>query len=378
MLFRVIHKLLPRKSRTPQQAWSYKEWWNRAAGTIEQAYEATISASDENLYRSRGWHGEEDIVGAKQLIGKFSLNDKSRVLEIGCGLARIGREMAPHVAEWHGADIAPRMLEHARKRCAGVSNVFFHEIHSAENLKALGAPAFDFIYATIVLMHLDKEDLFEYLRTAFALLKTGGSAYFDTWDITHPDIFAMWRRHAVTGDAKPRGRIQCCAPAEFRVYIEESGYAITRFDTGGRLMRASCRKAGDAPPPVSNDGLPPFGYVGQPANESVVQGRLRVDGWCLDRVSEIQVIVDDQVIGTAALGRPWPGVAEMYPRYMPASTASGFEFECPVDSLPAGRHELKVVAIDDEQRSTCLTGQYRAFTIAKPSSRASAGTHGAL
>ena len=33
--------------------------------------------------------------------------------------------LSPHVAEAHGIDISPKMVEAARRRCAGLPNVFF-------------------------------------------------------------------------------------------------------------------------------------------------------------------------------------------------------------------------------------------------------------
>ncbi len=39
------------------------------------------------------------------------------VLEIGCGVGRVGVALAPCCDQWIGADISSQMLEHAKKTC---------------------------------------------------------------------------------------------------------------------------------------------------------------------------------------------------------------------------------------------------------------------
>jgi len=45
------------------------------------------------------------------------------VLEIGCGIGRFERALAPRVRAITGIDVSPRMIEQARARCAGLDNV---------------------------------------------------------------------------------------------------------------------------------------------------------------------------------------------------------------------------------------------------------------
>ncbi len=45
------------------------------------------------------------------------------VLEIGCGIGRFERALAPQVRAITGIDVSPRMIEQARRRCAGLDNV---------------------------------------------------------------------------------------------------------------------------------------------------------------------------------------------------------------------------------------------------------------
>jgi ubiquinone/menaquinone biosynthesis C-methylase UbiE len=359
---RRVKKLLGfgRSKKTAPQ--SYRDWWNSVSGTMEQAYVATIAPSNETEYQSRGWNGDTNSYGARHFIEKCGLNQASRVLEIGCGIARIGREMAPHVGEWHGADISPNMLGHARERCHGLANVQFHELDPQAGLAALPQAAFDLVYATIVLMHLDKEDVFACLRQARRLLKPDGWAYFDTWNIEHPDVFRIWREAAKLGDAKPRGRVQCSSPSEFRIYLEEAGLDVVQLDKGERLVRAFCRRGVD-PPAVADDALPPFGYICRPAIEETVSGTLSVEGWAQDHVVKVEILIDGNKTGETQTGHPRPEVLRSFPRYAPACSTCGFVFQVDTTRLSNGRHEIAAIATDKDGRSTAISGLYQGFRV---------------
>jgi SAM-dependent methyltransferase len=47
------------------------------------------------------------------------------VLDIGCGIGRIERVLAPEVARIIGIDVSPAMIQEARRRCRGLGNVEF-------------------------------------------------------------------------------------------------------------------------------------------------------------------------------------------------------------------------------------------------------------
>ena len=355
-----------RATASPASA-GYRGWWDGASATMADAYASTIAPTHEAEYRARGWHGDDNGIGAKQLVAMAGLTTADRVLEIGCGIARTGRELAPHVAEWHGADISPNMLAHAAERTAGLPNVKFHLVGGpgeADGLGCLPDGAYTFVYCTIVFMHLDKEDLFEYLKQAHRLLAPGGRAYFDTWNVLHPDVLRIWRQASRTGDAKPRGRIQTCCPDEFRLYLEEAGFDIVDFHPDDRLVGAFCRRRDAGAAPVADDGRAPFGYVGVPANLAPVarNGVVVVEGWALDGVARVTAKLGDLPEAEATLGLPWPGIAELFPRY-PGARAAGWRAELNTAGLAAGVHELVVTATDGAGRVGTLTGYNWSLTV---------------
>jgi ubiquinone/menaquinone biosynthesis C-methylase UbiE len=356
---KVGHKMGWLASEQPSE--DYKSWWNQAAQTPEQARISTYTPDEED-YRSRGWYGDANSLGARDYLEVARLDKTSRVLEIGCGMARVGREMAPHVGEWHGVDISGRMLYYARQRTKHLPNVYLYELHGI-SLDLFPDETFDFVYATTVLTHLDKEDLYQYLIETHRVIKKGKMVFFDIWNLMHPDTYRIWRQNQSRnyGDGKFRGRIQFATACELKRYLEEIGFEIIRFDEE-RLLRVVCQKSEQALH-VPDDHHPPFGYIDWPQNESRVRSRLHVEGWVLDAIECIDVYLDhEHYVGSAYYGDSRPDVGTLFPRY-PDASQSGYHLEIPLENYSNGYHTLQVIAIDRHGNRVDLAGNHLGFTI---------------
>jgi SAM-dependent methyltransferase len=85
-----------------------------------------------------------EVVG---LLGRLGLLEEDReVLEIGCGIGRFQRALAPRVTAITGIDIAPAMIATARRRCAGLPNVHL-TMTSGRDLSAFASNSFDLVLA---------------------------------------------------------------------------------------------------------------------------------------------------------------------------------------------------------------------------------------
>ncbi len=346
---------------------TYKEWWTQASSTYEHAMSVTVEPRDQADFDGRGWTGDSNSPGAQQLVRDFCLDKTSKVLEIGCGIARLGKVMAPCVAEWHGLDISPNMLEFARKRCEGLNNVHFHEINDILDLRTcFENDTFDFVYATVVLMHLEKEDVLEYMRQAFRITKLNGRAYFDTWNIAHPDSQRIWRDATPPGEPKTRGRIHCSSQEEFRILLELAGWYVDSLAAEDRLLRASCTKVTATVPAITDDRQAPFGYIATPESYATLTPieHYKITGFCLDLIEKVVVLIDGKFMGSATYGAPSPQVAGAFPHY-PNAAKAWFEFEIDLTKLAPGKHELTVLATDSNGKTAPVTGLYYAFELAE-------------
>lgn len=200
----------------------YKSTWNQRALTPAQALVAVDGSRDEDTARLTGAYS------AGQVRAALDLRPGDRVFELGCGVARIGREIAPQVAHWHGLDIAENMLEAARFRLAGLDNVALDAL-GRSRLDPLADASVDKGYCVAVFIHMDKEDMVLYLREVARVLRPGGLFYFDAWNLAHP---LGWRRFELEvaqaarrapGEPRDLARNQFCTPQEVELCLHHAG-----------------------------------------------------------------------------------------------------------------------------------------------------------
>lgn len=205
-------------AETARKNRGYKQAWEAVGKDAGWTFTMMNGSPDEaTLQRTGG-----DM--ARRLVDALALTREQRVLEVGCGVARIGRELAPLVGHWHGVDISDPILKIAARRTAQLPNVHFHEL--SRTTLPLGDNSFDRAYSHLVLFHLDKEDLFGYLEELRRVLVPGGLVYFDTWNLLHPEGWQrfLWERdHHRHKLVKPAHRNQFATAAEIMCYVEKAG-----------------------------------------------------------------------------------------------------------------------------------------------------------
>lgn len=222
---------------------NYKSFWNEKAATPESAFIAVDGSTNEETARLTG------IYAARQTTAALDLQPGDRVLELGCGVGRIGRELAPHVAHWEGCDISSNMIEVARTRLAAHPNIGFTELHRS-SLQPLADASFDKAYCTAVFIHMDKEDFFLYLQEMARVLKPNGQIYFDTWNMASP---VGWRRYSLEiaqhaqadhAQRKDVARNQFSSPEEVRVFLDKAGFDLLLMLSDSPWVQAVAVKRG--------------------------------------------------------------------------------------------------------------------------------------
>jgi ubiquinone/menaquinone biosynthesis C-methylase UbiE len=117
------------------------------------------------------------------LKAKLGIKSSDTVLEIGCGVGRIGRELAPLCRKWIGTDISGNMLRYCRSRLESCDNVTLVQLGGV-GLAEIPTESADVVYCTVVFMHLYEWDRYRYVQEAFRVLRQGGRCYFDNIDVT--------------------------------------------------------------------------------------------------------------------------------------------------------------------------------------------------
>ncbi len=224
-------------------ATNYKTFWDRKASTRTGALIAVDGSANEEVARLTGAYT------ARQVAHALALNPDDRVLELGCGVGRIGRELAPKVAHWQGADISANMLGVARERLADLDNVGFTELKRT-SLDALASASFTKAYCVAVFIHMDKEDFLLYLEELARVLVPGGLVFLDTWNLAHP---VGWRRFALEvgqhrnadpSQRKDVARNQFSTPGEVRLFLEHSGFEPLAVFSDSPWVQAVAARSG--------------------------------------------------------------------------------------------------------------------------------------
>src|SRR5436309_14712545 len=99
----------------------YKKVWSALSTTEDQAKLHVIGATEEDALQATG---EQTLKFLQESVG-IRMDDV--VLEIGCGIGRVGKLVAPLCRKWIGCDVASNMLALAAERLKDLPGVELKE-----------------------------------------------------------------------------------------------------------------------------------------------------------------------------------------------------------------------------------------------------------
>jgi SAM-dependent methyltransferase len=216
---------------------AYKKVWERQAQDPDVASLAVAGHTDEATLElsARGF-----IDTLRTTVG---LSPSDVILEIGCGIARVGRPLSRECTHWFGADISAGMLRHASDRLKDRPNTTLVELATV-GLQEFPRDAFDLVYCTIVFMHLFEWDRYRYVEEAFRVLRPGGHGYFDNFplDSKHGwNVFVEGSRYPL--DRRPAHISMASTREELGIYLGKAGFVdVQVHDLPNELIAATGRK----------------------------------------------------------------------------------------------------------------------------------------
>lgn len=217
---------------------NYKATWMAVSGTLSNARMSVAYTEDER---------ELDRSGAattKFLLDNVGVDPSDVVLEIGCGVGRVGKHLARHCARWIGSDVSSNMLRHAAESLREFSNVEFVEL-SGYDLQPIASESVDFVYCTVVFPHLSQWDRFSYVEEAFRVLRPGGKLYVDNVNLCSESGWRIFQDHR---RIPPLERIpeigECSTPEELMEYLRRAGFESITSKPGDELIAVWGKKPG--------------------------------------------------------------------------------------------------------------------------------------
>ena len=215
---------------------NYKAVWSALSKDETSAKIHVAGTEDEAALTGSG------IGTAKFLLENVGVGRSDVVLEIGCGIGRVGRELAPQCRKWIGCDVSARMLNLAADRLREFPNVELVET-SGYDLKPIADVSVDLVYCTAVFMHLEQWDRYNYVEEAFRVLRAGGKLYVDNVDLCSEKGWEIFQRHRqFRPETRPAHITECSTPQELEEYLRRAGFEDIRTFEGDELVSVWGRK----------------------------------------------------------------------------------------------------------------------------------------
>lgn len=155
--------------------------WDRRAR--ENAYHYVANGKAE-------WNLDEFYASGEQTIQDLILSDMEnicqgrdprtlRVLEVGCGAARVTRGLARQFGEVYAVDVSGEMIRLAKQALAEFPNAHVYQ-NNGLDLAVLPELTFDFAFSTIVFQHIPSRIIIEnYAREVGLRLRPGALFKFE-------------------------------------------------------------------------------------------------------------------------------------------------------------------------------------------------------
>src|SRR6516162_6335164 len=211
----------------------YKKVWSALSTTPDQAKLHIIGVTEEGALQATA----EQTLGFLQ--DSVGIGKEDVVLEIGCGIGRVGKVVAPLCRKWIGCDVASNMLSITAERLKGLSNVELVEI-SGYNLGGVADASVDVVYCTVVFMHLESWDRYNYILEAFRVLRPSGRIYVDNINLCSDGGWKVFETHRAWLPAnRPPHMTQNSTPQEIETYLRRAGFSDVRVRTDDDWVRAS-------------------------------------------------------------------------------------------------------------------------------------------
>jgi len=201
----------------------YAEVWDTLAVSPWRARAAACGRQMESDVR----HSAAEPVN--NLLELLTIKSCDEVLEIGCGVGRIGLELAPKCRSWTGVDMSANMLACASGRLRDLKNVRLVRMLAC-GLAEFASGSFDVVYSTNMFAHLDEMDRWRYVEEGFRVLRPNGRFFFDNVDLESDAGWAAFAEGAKSSEEMERPPYQprFSSAAELTTYALRAGFDLVQ------------------------------------------------------------------------------------------------------------------------------------------------------
>jgi SAM-dependent methyltransferase len=185
-----------------------KRDWDRRAGEHARFWIATEDYQSDARFAASGEATARDLLARLPATGLAGWS----VLEIGCGIGRVLRPLAPVFGRLCGVDVSTEMIAQSRQWLAGLQNVETR-VNSGIDLEGFDDAEFDLVYSYVAFQHMPRPVFDAYLRESNRVLRPGGRLLFQ--------VFVGPRRDSPLDDTIS---IRVYEPAELSRCLARAGF----------------------------------------------------------------------------------------------------------------------------------------------------------
>jgi SAM-dependent methyltransferase len=157
----------------------------------------------------------------------------STVLDLGCGIGRVARYVAPECAVLWAVDASQKMLDMAAARLGDLPNIKYAHCHDV-TFPDVPSESVDLAYSLLVLQHLEREDAFLLLEELRRVIRPGGTVvltYPNLLSETYLSGFVTYAHHGQSTDA---ARARLYTPQEVEALLPAAGFKA-EIDAGTEI-----------------------------------------------------------------------------------------------------------------------------------------------
>jgi ubiquinone/menaquinone biosynthesis C-methylase UbiE len=183
----------------------------------EEAMDQILNISDPEVFEAAG---RKDAERLDSFIGP-----SDTVVDLGCGIGRVTRYVAPLCRDIWAVDASETMLRFARERLAELPNVRFL-LGRGTALPEIDTSSVDFAYSLLTLQHVEREHAFRLLRELRRILRDGGRAFLTFPNLLSDEYLRAFLHYVDVDEVGNPARARFYTPQEVERILPAAGFTI--------------------------------------------------------------------------------------------------------------------------------------------------------
>jgi len=193
-----------------------------------------MDSPDEEFARKKilsndDWN-ERTVKDVNRIMDNLKIQPTDTVLDFGCGLGRLTKEISPLCGKIFAVDVSDSMLSLLMNYCAGFKNIFMSPMHSETNIGLMDIQI-DKIYSLLVLQHVEKPKAFEILKEFKRILKPKGKIFIQYPNSLNRGFYFKYMKTKYELGITPL--VEFYSEDELRMIFKEAGLNIIRIENDG-------------------------------------------------------------------------------------------------------------------------------------------------